>query len=364
VSLVAARWEAIEVGDGTMATFTEWMRLGEARMTSIATLALGAAMACIAPSAAMAAKVPVPHSALNSDAPMAGWDPSDPVNIADLRAFVATHWDGLWANDQSTLQYLQSHGVQSLFRNRLPTVFHTVYVPYLEVFGRIYAHRLQVSGSSDQHFELIDLMALDLDVRSQFKNYILTGKIESEITIDSAAFLEHYQLVVDATSGVQGITVTDAELDGGALVSDGLTVDSVEVVPPSNDCPDLADADPASLSACVCRLQWLARASPLACMKRNGLWQADPYDHGDPVPPGDACRGGAFDCDDFTDAMIRWLKANGMLDCGESEGAHRFYRLAVRGRRRDLRALGARGRHQRKALPRRSLHRAGLRPLW
>jgi hypothetical protein len=38
-----------------MATFTDWMRLGEARMTSLATLALGAAMACIAPESADAA---------------------------------------------------------------------------------------------------------------------------------------------------------------------------------------------------------------------------------------------------------------------------------------------------------------------
>ncbi len=38
-----------------MATFTEWMQLGEARKTSLATLALGAAMTCIAPESAEAA---------------------------------------------------------------------------------------------------------------------------------------------------------------------------------------------------------------------------------------------------------------------------------------------------------------------
>jgi hypothetical protein len=45
VSLSALRREPIEAGDGTMATVTEWMRLGEAWMTpaSIATLALAAA---------------------------------------------------------------------------------------------------------------------------------------------------------------------------------------------------------------------------------------------------------------------------------------------------------------------------------
>jgi hypothetical protein len=52
VSLVAVRREPIEAGDGTMATITDWMRLGEARMTPIATLALGAAMAWIAPEGA------------------------------------------------------------------------------------------------------------------------------------------------------------------------------------------------------------------------------------------------------------------------------------------------------------------------
>ena len=38
-----------------MATFTDWMRLGEARMTPLATLALGAAMAWFAPEGADAA---------------------------------------------------------------------------------------------------------------------------------------------------------------------------------------------------------------------------------------------------------------------------------------------------------------------
>ena len=38
-----------------MATFTDWMRLGEARMTPLATLALGAGMALLAPESADAA---------------------------------------------------------------------------------------------------------------------------------------------------------------------------------------------------------------------------------------------------------------------------------------------------------------------
>jgi len=42
VSLIAVRREHPEAGGGTMATFTDWMRLGEARMTPFATLALGA----------------------------------------------------------------------------------------------------------------------------------------------------------------------------------------------------------------------------------------------------------------------------------------------------------------------------------
>lgn len=308
-----------------MATFTEWMRRDSADART-ARLALGGAMALIAPSAATVTHAAGRTATLNSDTPVAGWDPADAANIEDLRGFVAAHWDGLWSNDQSTLHYLHSHGVQSYFRNRLPTVFHTVYVPYFEVFGRIYAHRLQMSDGADQYFDLIDLMALDLEVRSQFKSYILTGKIESEPMVDSTAFLEHYMLVVDATAGVEGITVAGAALDGGALVSDGLAVDSVEVAPPISNCASLADADPASLNACVCRLMWLARASPLACMWRNGLWQADPYHN--PSSPG-ACQGGAFDCDDFTDAMIRWLKANGMQDCGASGSAPAFYRLPI-----------------------------------
>jgi hypothetical protein len=55
VSLATAGRDHLEAGDGTMATFTDWMRLGEARMTSIATLALGVGMAWIAPESADAA---------------------------------------------------------------------------------------------------------------------------------------------------------------------------------------------------------------------------------------------------------------------------------------------------------------------
>jgi hypothetical protein len=55
VSLVAAGRDHLEAGDGTMATFTDWMRLGDARKTSLATLALGAAAAWFAPESADAA---------------------------------------------------------------------------------------------------------------------------------------------------------------------------------------------------------------------------------------------------------------------------------------------------------------------
>jgi hypothetical protein len=55
VSLATAGRDHLEAGDGTMATFTDWMRLGEARMTPLATLALGAGMALFAPESADAA---------------------------------------------------------------------------------------------------------------------------------------------------------------------------------------------------------------------------------------------------------------------------------------------------------------------
>jgi hypothetical protein len=45
----------LEEGDGTMATFTEWMRLGDARRTPLATLALGAGLALLAPESVDAA---------------------------------------------------------------------------------------------------------------------------------------------------------------------------------------------------------------------------------------------------------------------------------------------------------------------
>jgi len=265
------------------------------------------------------------------DAPLVGWDPTDPANIADLRAFIAAHWDGLWSDAPSTVDFLNQHGVQTLFRNRLPSVFHAVYAPYFQVFERVYSHRLLSSENTDAYLNLIDLMESDVEVRNQFKNFILTGELQSEISVDTAVFLEHVLLVLDAGSGVHGVTVDSAELDGDGVISKGLKIESVEGVVLSDACPSLDDVDPAAMSACVCRLQWLVRASPLACMYRGGLWEGDPYDWGDPVPTVDACRGGAFDCDDFTDAMIRWLKARDFHLCATVSPVSNleFFRLPI-----------------------------------
>ena len=296
-------------------SFWGWLSRAKPRMALPCALVVAASL-CLAASPIVHLK----HESVSGT----GWDPADPTNLADLRAFVSMHWDGLWEESPTTIAFLHEHGAQSMFHRQLPSVFYQVYVPYLEVFGRIYEHRLSWSEDPDECFDLIDLMQADAEVRSQFKSFILTGRLESKLAIDADAFFQHYLLVFHPDAGPPNVSVDCISLEDDRLLSEGLKVEPATVAVPYDDCLIPALLGQEADSPCLCKLRWLARASPLACMFRNGLWQADPLNI--PSPPDDYCNGGAFDCDDFTDAVIRWLLSHDLQDCGDGS---EFFRLPI-----------------------------------
>ena len=239
-----------------------------------------------------------------------GWLLDDPENHEDVRRFVQEYWDGLWEETPMILERLEELGVASSFRNPLPYDFAMVYIPWERVFERLYAHRLSLDSSSEQRYDLWDLMNDDVKVRNEFRDFILTNKLCPTLVDDMGVFFEHYALVSDALAGGAIAVVDAADFDGGLLESTALRVIEVEPYIPNDSPTEPTAGVAANIEAFKCRLRWWARASLLPCMKANGLWNADPT-----ISTTGGCRDDAFDCDDFTDAMLRWLEQHmGLLD--------------------------------------------------
>ncbi len=237
-----------------------------------------------------------------------GWLLDDPSNNEDVRGFVSEYWDGLWEGTPAVLDRLEMLGVDSCFRNPLPFDFGMVYIPWERVFERLYAHRLCLDSSSAQRYDLWDLMNDDAIVRGAFRDFILTNKLCPSPMQDIDVYCEHYALVGNALAGGT-IAVLDAVGVGeGFLESTALRI--VEAAPLMTQANPPETGIASNMEAFECRLGWWARASQLPCMKAHGLWIADPN-----TASRGPCKGDSFDCDDFTDAMIRWLEQQmGLVD--------------------------------------------------
>jgi len=231
-------------------------------------------------------------SALAQDAPpedgdepieLVGWDLSDPVNHAESREFFA----GLWAAEDAGLPPPQFE-----FTNTPPGLMLAMLLPELEVFTEIYGHRLQLDFDAGERYLVTDLIADDAEVRAEFRAFVLTGKLAPRPEIDAAAYLTHYQLVLDAVTVQQRASVVSVESLGMLLESEGLSVEATGPMVDESTGP--APTTP-SADELKCRLRWLVEWSRLKCMyralyERNRNW---------PEPD--------FDCDDFADTMLRYM---------------------------------------------------------
>jgi hypothetical protein len=234
-------------------------------------------------------------SALAQDAPpedgdepieLVGWDLSDPVNHAESREFFA----GLWAAEDAGLPPPQFE-----FTNTPPGLMLAMLLPELEVFTEIYGHRLQLDFDAAERYLVTDLIADDAEVRAEFRAFVLTGKLAPRPEIDAAAYLTHYQLVLDAVTVQQRASVVSVESLGMLLESEGLSVEASSPLADEPPFPSLQAPDAGA--RWLCALKYLSAASRLQCLVGAGLYK----NHRSTVVPD-------FDCDDLADAMIRFLE--------------------------------------------------------
>jgi hypothetical protein len=267
---------------------------------AVAPLATRGLVSCMLVAATITMPCPAfAKHAMTADGVSIGWDPFDPGNQADVRSFVAAHWDSLWHADSTGAWPLSEADIRSHFRNPLPGDFGIVYLRWERVFRSLYGHRLSNAGGDA--YDLWDLMRDDEGVRSEFKEFVLHGKIAPAVT-NCEAFYSHYTMLVQAESGLGQVQAEDMRInEEGELESLELMVgdefsDSLGPLAsdPSAATPVVAAPSPANERK-LCDVIWWSRASLLACMYGEGLWQTD---------DGPAW----FDCDDFMLAMRNWLR--------------------------------------------------------
>ncbi len=253
-------------------------------------------------------------SALAQDAPpedgdepieLVGWDLADPVNHADSREFFA----GLWAAEDAGLPPPEFE-----FTNTPPGLMLAMLLPELEVFTEIYGHRLQLDFDAGERYLVTDLIADDAEVRAEFRAFVLTGKLAPRPEIDAAAYLTHYQLVLDAVTVQQRASVVSVESLGMLLESEGLSVEATGPMvdeEPSPVQPESLDSE----NVLRCALQFLTKRSLLAadCFRKRRN-QGGLYEQTANGPQPD------FDCDDFSDALIRFLEKKLPSDWGLYHG--------------------------------------------
>jgi len=244
--------------------------------------------------------------------PCAQWLPNDPTNQADVRAFVASYWPAFWCDDCPEREALEFSGAGVHFRNPLPDDITLIFDPWVRVFERLYANRLGLNpDGTGSTYDLWDHMRDDPAVRESFRVYLLTDQISTSPTPDTDVFVAHYLLSHDAVTissvaTVASVVVLDDLIESNALRMVGPETGAPSPGESSDSSPLItAGAGPAAQPGTptpaqqeiICKLRYLARSSQLPCMYGHGLWTADVAN----------CSAASFDCDDFSDAMIRWI---------------------------------------------------------
>ena len=236
------------------------------------------------------ADVPPPATAV-------AWNPTEPINQADVKEFVLAHWDDLWIANASGVSSLTAAQVQAEFHNELPSDFGLVYLPWERVFRIVFADRL-FQAHDGSTYDVWQLMADDELVRAQFREFVVTGKLAPQAEQDVSAASRHCALALEAISNQSGIEVDQICLDeAGNLETLNLRAaavprDAVLLLQPPQETS--FEYERTVTEQRLCDLRWWVRASHLRCMYEAGLWKDDQHDDG-------------FDCDDFMIALRNWL---------------------------------------------------------
>lgn len=250
--------------------------------------------------------------------PPANWNPADPINIADVRSFVGTRWKAFWCEECPEREDLETRGAGVYFHNPLPDDITLMTAPWTRVYEKLYSSRLMLDPEDGEPaYDLWDLMRDEPLVRERFREFVLTEQIATSPSIDPEVFVQHYILISDAVTSAQLATVESIELDSGIVMSRSMRLVQLAQGAPSQaeltagqstDADTNAGGNPSQADAdFICWLRYLARASQLPCMRSKGLWKADTDDPNCNQP---GHTGESFDCDDFADAMIRWILAH------------------------------------------------------
>lgn len=220
------------------------------------------------------------------------WNASDATNRAESRQYAALVWQ---AEDLGEAVDLGSFA----FTNPTPGALLVTLSADLAIFERMYSSRLGSLNVQGEPYSLLDLMRDTPAIRAQFREYVLTGRIES-VPGESMAEYAHLEMAVDAISSQERFAVDQLSAEEGTLRSvnlrflqapqtggggdPGPTVQEPTVQNPPEAGDDFG-----------CMLRWFMSRSHLDCMYGKVL-----YIQGN--------QGIDFDCDDFTDVTLWWLR--------------------------------------------------------
>ena len=228
------------------------------------------------------------------------WDASDPVNRQQTRQYLSLIWQAEITGQQIDLSQFE-------FANDLPNIMGLIVAPQKEVFEKLYKHRLDPNGLNGDPYGLNELMRDDPLVRAQFREFVLTDKITLGPDSDPQAANKHLLMIIDGV-----FNQTEFKVEAFQFIGNQVESTKLEVIKNSGTGPT-PSSPPTSPDQFRCDVDWWAKRAFFECMNDNWTYPKLylPENNLDPSDPSWQKKRRTvprFDCDDFTDAMIQWLK--------------------------------------------------------
>lgn len=190
------------------------------------------------------------------------WDPADPVDMAEGREYFLRWWAGHDAGDEGAL-------LQDYRFTHPPMSAVTLMEPALNLFEKVYAARLRITNvAPEDYYGVLELVRDNPLILAQFRQYLTTGKFETDVSQDEDGHLEHGLAILDAVSLQTDFVMTGhAYMVGSKLISESLVAREtlVSAGPPTATVP----TSPTPIEEL---LRCLIDQSMIACMASKGLY--------------------------------------------------------------------------------------------